>query len=131
MKFDDNDDENFENDDKNENFDFDDNDDENFDDNNDDDENLENDDKNKNYDGDDENENSDNNYSYSPSSPLYDEDSKDRFEKLKFLLKLQNQNNPNLSNDTDENYLNDDDEITADEIRAQLNDIFNTSDEDI
>ena len=111
-----------------------------FDDNNDDietlednDENLENDDEI--YDGDNENGNSDNDDIYNLSSPLYDSDSNDRFEKLKFLWKLQNQNNDD--NDTDENYLNNDDKttanddvdkITVEEIRAQLND---TSDEDI
>ena len=92
------------------------------------DENLENDDEI--YDGDNENGNSDNDDIYNLSSPLYDSDSNDRFEKLTLLWKLQNQNN-------DENYLNNDekttandnvDKITVDEIRAQLND---TSDENI
>ena len=98
--------------------------------------NFEDDDKDENLDDDkdenldvDKDENSD--VDYSPSTPVYDEDSKDRFEKLNILLKLQNQNNSNLDDDKAENHLYDEDEITSDEIRAQLNDIFTTSDEDI
>ena len=48
---------------------------------------------------------------YSPSTPLYDEDEIDRFERLKFHLELQNDHD--------------------DMIRSKLIDIFSTSDEDI
>ena len=68
---------------------------------------------------------------YSPSTPVYDEDEKDRFEKFNILLKLQNQNNSILDdNNKAEDYLYDKDEMTSDEIRTRLEDIF-TSDEDI
>ena len=96
------------------------------------DENLENDDEI--YDGDNENGNSDDDDIYNLSSPLYDSDSNDRFEKLTLLWKIQNQNN-------DENYLNNDenfttandnfDQITVDEIRSQFNDTSDETDENI
>ena len=84
------------------------------------------------YDGDNENGNSDDDDIYKLSSPLYDSDSNDRFDRLTLLWKIQNQNN-------DENYLNNDenfntendnfDQITVDEIRSHFNDTSDETDE--
>ena len=68
---------------------------------------------------------------YGPSTPVYDEDEKDRFERFNISLGLQD--NSILDDDNkDEDQLDNGnkDEMTADEIRAMLEDIF-ASDEDM
>ena len=68
---------------------------------------------------------------YGPSTPVYDEDEVERFERFNISLELPN-NSILDDNDRDEDHLDNGnkDEMTADEIRTMLEDIF-TSDEDM